>query len=235
MLPLLVRHRCSQWCLDEGVAEVPDCGFRRWAPPCHPLSYLLVIWDTGAAPEPGALWAGHGQGWWSCGSTFGVGNISMASCPGQPSAPPSPPAHWRGATAASLGSTSRVRCLELAGPITQLPRCCGDVDHWVSCKNSYLLNAELLNSVNTRGGKASALTSARSPAGRGWHRRKVLGEQPQARAGAQRRALPSKAAASGTELAHGRAKGFLPGGLVSSPSNAKSCCQERSTGVGETL
>lgn len=84
-LSLLVCRRCLQWCLEAGAAEGLDCGFRRWAPPRPPLSYPLVIWDPDAAQEPGAIWGQHGQGSWSCGSTFGIGNVSMAS------APPSPP------------------------------------------------------------------------------------------------------------------------------------------------
>lgn len=90
LLSLLVRRRCLQWCLMEGVAEGPDCGFRGWAPPHHPPSHLLVIWDPAAVQEPGALRAGRGQGLWSCGSTSGFTNVSMAPCPGQLLAPLAP-------------------------------------------------------------------------------------------------------------------------------------------------
>lgn len=120
LLSLLVCHRCLQQCLEAGAAEGLDCGFPRRAPPRHPFSYLLVIWDPDDAQEPVAFQAGHGQGSCSCGSTFGTGNVLMASCPGQPSAPPSappgtqltgevPPWHTRAAPAPPCVA----RCLEL--------------------------------------------------------------------------------------------------------------------------
>lgn len=146
LLCLLVHHRCLQWCLEAGIAERLDCGFRRWALPCCPLPYLVVIWDPDAAQEPGALRAGRGQGSCSYGSTFGTGNILMALCPAQPSAPPSPPpGTWLTGEVplwcprAAPAPPCAVRCLELAGLITQLPHCHEDVDRWVNCKTSYLL------------------------------------------------------------------------------------------------
>ena len=78
-------------------------------------------WDPDAAQEPGALLAGHGQGWWAHGSVFGIGNVWMASCPGQPSAPPSaPPGTRRGATAASPGSTSCSLRSEMLGAAVRM-------------------------------------------------------------------------------------------------------------------
>lgn len=74
------------------------------------------------------------------GSTFGIGNVSIASCLGQIVTPTCltgevPPV--------SLGSAS----ISLCAGMSELPK---DAEHWCDCKTPCLLKAELLSSRNMK-------------------------------------------------------------------------------------
>lgn len=106
----------------------------------------LVSWDTSGCCRKGSPSLG------SRGFTFGIGNVSIASCLGQLVTPTHDLSHWQGATTVSPGSASTSLC----GGMSELPE---DVEHWGNCKTPCLLKAELLSSRNMKKGEALPIPS----------------------------------------------------------------------------